>query len=275
MKYLRRRTIVRALTIIAALYALIGIVYYHAQERILFRPEPVSVDFTYNFSIPFRETFVRHHPGADLHITQFPVPEGVPRNGIVIYLHGNRRNVSWYADRVPFFTGRGYEVWMPDYPGFGKSTGSLEEEILYEYAKQTYLMARAEIVSDSIWVYGRSMGSGVAAWLATGYQLKGLVLETPYRSIPSLVSTWLPIWPTRRLSKFQLPVEEYLLRVSEPITILHGTDDRVIPYGHSTGLRKVLKPGDQFVTIDGAGHNDIPRFEAYTRVMDSLFIPQR
>lgn len=275
MKSLRRRTIVRIITIFAALYALIGIVYYHAQERILFRPEPVAVDFTYNFPIPFRETLVRHHPGADLHITQFPVPAGIPGRGIVIYLHGNRRNVSWYVDRVPFFTGRGYEVWMPDYPGFGKSTGSLEEEMLYEYAKQTYLMARAEVVPDSIWVYGRSMGSGVAAWLATGYPLKGVVLETPYRSIPSLVSTWLPIWPTGRLSKFQLPVEEHLPGISVPVTILHGTDDRVIPYRHATGLRKVLKSGDRFVTIEGAGHNDIPRFEVYTRVMDSLLIPQK
>ena len=274
MKSLRQRTIVRTLTIMAALYALIGIVYYHAQERILFRPEPVAVDAAYNFSIPFRETFVRHHPGADLHITRFPVPAGASRRGIVIYLHGNRRNVSWYADRVPFFTGRGYEVWMPDYPGFGKSTGNLEEEMLYEYAKQTYLMARAESVPDSIWVYGRSMGSGIAAWLATRYPLKALVLETPYRSIPSLVSTWLPIWPTGRLSKFQLPVEEYLQDISVPVTILHGTDDQVIPYRHATGLRKVLKPGDRFVTIDGAGHNDLPRFDAETRVMDSLLIPQ-
>ena len=274
MNSLRRRTIIRITTIFVFIYALIGIVFYHAQDRILFRPVAVASDFKYGFSIPSQEVMIRHHPGADLHITKFPVSPDISRKGVVIYLHGNRRNVSWYADRVPFFTARGYEVWMPDYPGFGKSTGPLEEEMLYEYAKQTYLMARATSAPDSIWVYGRSMGTGVAAWLSSKVAVKGLVLETPYRSIPSLVSTWMPVWPTKRLSKFDLPVEEYLLRVAAPVTILHGTKDRVIPFSHAEGLRAVLKSGDRFVSIAGAGHNDLPAYDLYTRVMDSLLIPR-
>ena len=118
MKPLRRRTVIRIATIIVLIYALIGIVYYHAQERILFRGVAVASDFDYGFSIPSQEMMIRHHPGAELHITKFPVSSGIARKGVVIYLHGNRRNVSWYADRVPFFTARGYDVWMPDYPGF-------------------------------------------------------------------------------------------------------------------------------------------------------------
>ena len=275
MKPLRRRTVLRIVTVIAFFYALTGIVYYHAQERILFRPVAVAADFRYSFSIPSQEILIRHHPGADLHITKFPASPDVERKGLLIYLHGNRRNVTWYADRVPFFTARGYDVWMPDYPGFGKSTGSLEESMLYEYAKQTYLMARVECAPDSIWVYGRSMGTGVAAWLSSKVAVRGLVLETPYRSIPSLVSTWMPIWPTQRLSRFELPVEEYLPRVSVPVTIVHGTKDRVIPLSHADGLRSVLKPGDRFVTVEGAGHNDLPAHDDYVQVMDSLLIPRK
>ena len=274
MKPLRRRTVLRILTLIAFFYALIGIVYYHAQERILFRPVAVSSDSSYAFSIPSEEIMIHHHPGADLHITKFPASADVVRKGVVIYLHGNRRNVTWYVDRVPFFTARGYDVWMPDYPGFGKSTGPLEEAMLYEYAKQTYMLARVECAPDSIWVYGRSMGTGVAAWLSSKVAVKGLVLETPYRSIPSLVSTWMPIWPTQRLSRFELPVEDYLLRVSVPVTMLHGTKDRVIPLSHAGRLRSVLKPGDRFVTIEGGGHNDLPAHEVYVKVMDSLLIPR-
>ncbi len=222
----------------------------------------------------YEEIRINHHPGADLHITKFPVPAERPRKGIVIYFHGNRRNVSWYVDRVPFFTDRGYEVWMPDYPGFGKSTGPLEEPILYEYARQTYLMARGQCSPDSIWAYGRSMGTGVAAWLASVVSVRGLVLETPYQSIPELVSTWLPVWPTRRLSRFNLPVTEYLRRVAEPVTIFHGTDDRVIPWRHAAGLQSILKPGDRFVTIDGGGHNDLTDHPLYTGMLDTLLIPQ-
>jgi pimeloyl-ACP methyl ester carboxylesterase len=272
---LRRKIIIRILTLIAFIYALIGIIYYHAQERLLFRPVAVASDFSYDFTIPFQETFIHHHPGADIHITKFPVAADIARKGIVIYFHGNRNNVSWYVDRVPYFTGRGYEVWMPDYPGFGKSTGPMEESMLYEYARQTYLMAKADCASDSIWVYGRSLGTGVAAWLASKVSVKGVVLETPYQSIPDLVSTWMPIWPMRRLSRFELPVMNYLQNVTEPVTIFHGTDDGLISWRHASGLQSLLKSGDRFVTITGAGHNDIPTYDTYVRVMDTLFTLQK
>ena len=146
--------------------------------------------------------------------------------------------------------------------------------MLYEYARQTFLMAKRETAMDSIWVYGRSIGTGVAAWLASVVSVRGLMLETPFQSIPDLVSTWMPIWPTRRLSRFDLPVAAYLQRVTEPVTIFHGTDDRVIPWKHASGLRSVLKPGDRFVTIDGGGHYDLPGHTLYTRVLDTLLIPR-
>jgi pimeloyl-ACP methyl ester carboxylesterase len=271
---LRKRTLIRILTVSALLYALVGIAYYHAQERILFRSVAVPMDHRYDFGMPSEEVFVTIKSGTVLHITKFPVTADVPKRGTILYFHGNRRNVSWYADRVPFFTSRGYEVWMPDYPGFGKSTGMLDEETLYEFARQTYLMARKRNAPDSMLIYGRSMGTGIAAWLASQRPARGLVLETPYRSIPSLVGTWMPIWPVGRLSRFRLPAEEYLLRVSMPVSILHGSEDRVIPISHAAGLRAVLKGGDRFTRVEGAGHNDLPGYAAYTKEMDSLLIPR-
>jgi pimeloyl-ACP methyl ester carboxylesterase len=271
---LRKRTLIRILTFFALLYAVVGIAYYHAQERILFRSVAVAPDHRYDFGMASEEVFVTLRQGTMMHITKFPVTGEVPKRGTILYFHGNRRNVSWYAERVPFFTSRGYEVWMPDYPGFGKSTGSLDEETLYAFARQAYLMARKRNAPDSILIYGRSMGTGIAAWLASQRPARGLVLETPYRSIPSLVATWMPIWPVRRLSRFQLPTEEYLLRVSMPVSMFHGTKDGVIPIAHAAGLQAVLKPGDRFITIDGAGHNDLPAHVSYTRAMDSLLIPQ-
>lgn len=261
------------MTVFALLYAVVGIAYFHAQERLLFRGEAVDPDHHYDFGIPFEELTVSLRPGSMLHITKFPANDSVPKRGTILYFHGNRRNVSWYADRVPFFTSRGYEVWMPDYPGFGKSTGELNEETLYEFARQTYLMARKRTSTDSILIYGRSMGTGIAAQLAAERSARSLVLETPYRSIPSLVAVWMPIWPVRRLSRFQLPTEEYLRRVSIPVVILHGSKDRVIPFSQASGLKDVLKPGDRFVEVPGGGHNNLPDFDIYRQALDSLLNP--
>src|SRR5690606_14917983 len=82
----------------------------------------------------------------------------LPVKGAVIYLHGNKKNISHYAAYAKTFTSRGFEVWMPDYPGFGKSTGTLTEDLIHQFAVQTYKLARGKFSSDSIFIYGKSLG---------------------------------------------------------------------------------------------------------------------
>jgi hypothetical protein len=69
---------------------------------------------------------------------------------------------------------------------------------------------------------------------------------------------------------YKLPTYQYLQNVIAPVTILHGTDDHIIPYRNANRLRPLLKPNDQFITIEGGGHNDLSTFPLFQQKLDSL-----
>ena len=178
----------------------------------------------------------------------------------MLYFHGNRDNVNRYAKYAANFTKHGYEVWITDYPGYGKTTGNLTEENLYMQAKEVYKLASSKFRQRHIIVYGKSLGSGIASYLASKKPCRRLILETPYYSIPDLFSSYAPFYPTDAMSHFKLPTGEYLREIHIPVTIFHGNDDWIIPYRCAAKLKKFLKPGDEFVTIDKGSHNDLNDF---------------
>ena len=159
---------------------------------------------------------------------------------------------------------------MIDYPGYGKSTGPLTEQRLYDFAEQLYRLARIKFSGDSIVIYGKSLGTGVAAWLASRKACKQLILETPYYSITSLCSRYFPLYPIERLIHYKIPSYEYLKQVIAPVSIFHGTADWVITYSNAQRLIPSLKKTDEFITIPGGSHNDLNDFPLFHHKLDSL-----
>ena len=160
---------------------------------------------------------------------------------------------------------------MVDYPGFGKAKGKATEALMYEEAKQLYLLARKKYTPEQIIIYGKSIGTGVASWLASVRDCRHLILETPYYSIPSLLQPVLGIYPLKRLLHFQFPTYQYLPIVKAPVTILHGTDDGVIRYSNASKLIPLLKKNDHFVTIEGGSHNNLSDYPIFQQtILDVL-----
>lgn len=265
----KNRKMLRWIKVITSVYCLAGIGAYTFQEKFLFHPAALKADAAFNFSNPYKEVNLPVDHSTKYNIVQFTVP-GNNIRGVVLYFHGNRDNINHYAYAADNFTKHGYEVWMIDYPGFGKSTGKLTEQTLYDQALQIYKMARVRFQPDSIIIYGRSLGSGVATQLASIRDCKRLILETPYYSIPSLASTWLWMYPVERMIKYKFPTNEYLKKVTAPVTIFHGTDDGVIPYKNAVRLKEDLKEGDEFITISNGSHNDLKNYKEMTEKLDSV-----
>ena len=268
----RRKKWLLWLNILLAIYLLGGVAVYFFQDHILFHPEKTDRKTPYTFTAPFNEVNVALDGAYNMNIIQFTVPDSLAK-GVVLYFHGNKKNVAWYAANAQLFTKNGYEVWMPDYPGYGKSTGTLTESKLYEYALQLYIMARSKYGADSIVLYGKSLGTGIASWLASKKSCRQVILESPYYSMTSLAAHYFPVYPVGKLLKYKLPSYEYLSIVNAPVTIFHGTADNVIPYSNAAQLKAVLKPSDRFITITGGGHNDLPQSAAFIQSLDSLLHP--
>lgn len=246
-----------------------GISLYYLQDYFLFHPKKLAADHAFSFKIPFKEFQIPVNKTDTISLIKFFPSDSFPK-GVVVFFHGNMENVEYYERFVPAFTKHGFEVWMPDYPGYGKSTGERNEKKLYETAWLVQKLAMNKYHSDSIIVYGKSLGTGIAAYVATVSKCKQLILETPYYSISGLFARYAFIYPTSAMIRYKIPTGEFLEEVKVPVTIFHGTSDHIIPYRFAEKLKVSLKPGDQFITIPGGKHNDLPNSEIYQRAMDSL-----
>jgi alpha-beta hydrolase superfamily lysophospholipase len=255
--------------IILVIYIVCGIALYFLQEKFLFHPEKLPEDHVFSFSIPFKEINLAVNNEKNISIVQFTVPDSVCK-GVVLYFHGNRKNIERYAPFASNFTKNNYEVWMMDYPGFGKSTGERTEQIIYDDAKELYKMARARFSKDSLIIYGKSIGTGIASQLASVKDCKRLILETPYYSIEALFNRFAFIYPVSLMSNYHFPTHQYFEKIDAPITIFHGTDDGVVPYSNAKRLIKLAKPGAELITIEKGEHNNLNDFPLFHQKLDSV-----
>lgn len=263
-----RRKWVRGVKIGLLVYCSIGIAAYYLQEKFFFHPATIEANKAYKISQPHREVIIPYDSRTNYSLIQFTTRDTA--KGVVLYFHGNQDNAEHYAANAPAFTSKGYEVWMVDYPGFGKSTGTLTEAALYQQALEVYKMARVRFAPGDIVIYGRSLGSGIATQLASIRDCKSLVLETPYYSFTSLARRFLWMYPVDQMMKYKFPTYSFLEKVTAPVTICHGTDDGVIPFSNAKRLEPILKPQDEFVTVEGGSHNDLSSSPQLRHKIDSL-----
>jgi len=267
----KRKIIFRWIKVIVLLYSMIGIALFYLQEKFLFHPVAINRNVSWKFDVPFEEVDIPMNETDTVNLVKFFPNDSTPK-GVVLYYHGNKENIGRYAKFAKLFTKHGYEVWMEDYPGFGKSVGERNEKQLYEEAVQVYKLAASQYHADSIIIYGKSFGTGIAAYTAAAGNAKRLILETPYYSIPALFSCYAPVYPNERMSVYKIPVNEYLAGIKYPVTIFHGTDDGVIPYRCAKRLKEVLKHKDEFITIEGGNHHNLNEYPLFQKKMDSLLL---
>jgi len=250
-------------------YLLLCAGFYFYQHLFFFHPKALPADYQFSFAQKFEEKQVLLNKKTLIDIVQFKTEDSVPK-GVVLYFHGNRQNIERYAEYAQNFTRHGFECWMVDYPGYGKSTGEITQENMQTMAFQFYKMARAKYDKGSIVIYGKSLGTGIAAYLASVQDCKQLILETPYYSMASLARRYAPFMPVNQLIKMNFTTGDYFKNITAPITIFHGLQDEVIPFSNAMKLIPGMKKGDRFVPIPGGRHNDLPSKKIYQAMLDSL-----
>jgi alpha-beta hydrolase superfamily lysophospholipase len=231
---------------------------YVWQERVLFFPTPLAQDTRFSYPMAHEEVFI-DVPGATLHgiLLKNPAPRG-----LIFYLHGNGGNVQSWTSGAQFYKDLNVDLFMLDYRGFGKSTGQIGSEAqLHADARAAWEAIARRYPGKPIALFGRSLGSGIAAKLATAVNPAATVLISPYRSIRAMAHEVYPFVPTA-LVRYPLDTEAHIARVPAPLTLIHGAQDHVIPLAHSQAL-KARAPRAKLVVIDNAGHNDLQEIDSY------------
>ncbi|MBS1604049.1 MAG: alpha/beta hydrolase [Bacteroidetes bacterium] len=268
-----KKQLLRWAKLLVLLYCIVGIAWYYGQNKLIFHPVPVRRQATWSFGRPFKELNIPYDTATNINVIQFTAtdrPKDSTAKGVVLFFHGSSGNIEDYSPVADGITPKGYEIWMIDYPGYGKSSGPVSEKILYRNALLFYKLARSRWQPGQIILYGKGLGTGIAAQLASVRDCRRLILESPYFSLTSLFRRYLFMYPVSQMLHFHLPTNEYLPDVSAPVTIFHGDDDRTIPYGNSARLKPLLKRKDEFITIPGGGHNDLHSFPFFRQKLDSL-----
>lgn len=251
--------------VLIAIYALVTLLAYNFQERLIFFPSKMPLNHEYDFCQSFEEIFIDTEDGARLNGVHIKQPES---KGVIIYFHGNSGNVSHLIHVANMFSRNGYESILIDYRTYGKSTGELSESALYEDAQLFYDYAKNRYDEKNILVYGRSFGTSIATYLASMNKPKKLILESPFYSAVDLGQHRFPFLAVSLLSNFRFPTHKYIKDVEGEIYIFHGKEDFVVPYDSSKRLFKAI-PGTNkhLITIEKGGHNYLQDYEAFKNGM--------
>jgi pimeloyl-ACP methyl ester carboxylesterase len=245
---------------ILAGYAALVIIAYLVQDKFIFKPEKLSADFTFQYDTPFDELFFDVEPGVRINGLHFYREEPA---GLLLYLHGNTRSIKGWAKCAKDFYRYNYDVVLVDYRGFGKSTGKRSEKEMLNDIQFVYESLAKKYSEQHLIVYGRSIGSGFAAKIASDNYPRYLILDAPYYSFQKVVERFLPILPVRFVLRYHLRTDLWIASVKCPIYIIHGTRDWLIPIKQSERLQKINPQKITLIRIQGGGHNNLPSFPEY------------
>lgn len=247
------------LYIIIGYVVLIAIVYF-VQERFIFKPEKLHADFKYEYDVPFKELFFDVEPGVSINGLHFTVNKPL---GLILYFHGNSRSIKGWAKYAKDFFRYNYDVVLVDYRGFGKSTGKRSERDMLKDMQFVYDTLAVQYTEHHIIVYGRSLGSGFAAKIASDNKPRYLILDAPYFSFTKAIERFFPILPIRFLLRFHLRTDKWIRHVNCHTYILHGTKDWLLPISNSEKLQAINPGKITLIRIHGGGHNNLPTFNEY------------
>ncbi len=230
-------------------------------EKLIFRPVKLNPDYHFHFDSNFEE--INFYPESHIAINALHFKVKNPR-GIILYFHGNKDNLARWGTISSELTRYNYDVIAIDYRSYGKSSGTLSEDTFFSDALFCYSQIQETLSPSKIIIYGRSLGTGVASWLAQKVNPDKLILETPYYDMHDLISNYFPSFLFKNKLNFKLKSYSYLINTQFPILILHGTKDSVVPYSSGQKLFESLQnPLKKLITFNVGKHNNLNSFQKY------------
>lgn len=260
MKFLRK--ILYALFVFGViLYLGVCAFLYFKQENFIFHPKALPADYKFAFKgAQFEERNIIANDGAKLSGLLFKADSS---KGLIFYLHGNAGALDTWGPVAESYNQLGYDVFIIDYRGFGKSEGTISsEKQFYNDIRAAYTDLQRDYAENTIVILGYSIGTGPAAMLASETNSKMLILLAPYFSLTDMMRNRFPLIPTFLL-QYKFATNEFLKKTKVPVFIFHGDTDDVINYEASLKLKEYLKPNGKLTILRNQGHgkmNDNPEY---------------
>jgi pimeloyl-ACP methyl ester carboxylesterase len=243
------KNVVIAITLFVIIYITVGVLLFKSQRNFLYFPTP-AIDHNFDEIIFSNE---------NESISTIVINKG--KEKAILYFGGNGESVASSApDFAYIFTS--HTVYLVNYRGYGGSSGKPEEKGLYSDAQ--YIFDQIRLRHQDVAVIGRSLGSGVATFVASKREIEKLVLITPFDSIQNVAQQKLWFYPMSILLKDKFDSLSRVKQIKAQTLLIIAEYDEVIGIKHTNSLVKAF-PASQIIveTIENAGHNTLSADERY------------
>jgi uncharacterized protein len=236
------------MTIIVIVVVGFPLLMYLAQDSLIFHPQPMAESRRLALSqrASVESLFIDAADGTRLHAWH------ARGDSLVIYFGGNAEEVSWMLDEAARRT-PGIGWLLVDYRGYGASGGSPSEKALVEDAIRWHDQMSRQY--RKIYVFGRSLGSGVAVQLAAQRPVAGVMLVAPFDSLVEVGKRHYPFLPVSWMLKHRFDSVALAPKIKAPLLCVVATDDEIIPAEHAKRLYDAWGGEKRWVGLEGAGHN--------------------
>lgn len=271
MKRLRRIAIGAGIVAVLAYAMVLGAMYFFQRDfqydrggQLLALSETKLAEAELVSFVTFNGPAVKMERGSQLLYVETDGPLGSltgwyqpPAAGkpLIVYFRGNAQSFSREHERFEAFVADGYGFLAFDYRGFPGSPGEVSEANILADGLAAYDWAAAKGFPIVLW--GRSLGSGPATYVASLRDADALLLETPFDSAVSVAADRYWFLPVGLLMSDQFPVDAWIKDVSEPVFVAHGTADRTIGVSHGERVHALAPNPDELWIEPGAGHSDM------------------
>lgn len=248
------RALIALLLTLALAYLALLLLLFAVQGRLLYFPTRAIEATPADAGLAYEEVGLRAADGVRLQAWYVPAPGD---RGTILFFHGNGGNLSHRLDTLRLLHRLGWSTLILSYRGYGRSEGTPTERGTYLDAEAAWrhLVEDRGIPAERVVVFGRSLGGGVAAWLAERHPPGGLILESTFTSVPDLAAGIYPLLPVRLLVRHRYPTLSRLPRIRAPVLVVHGREDEIIPFRHGQRLYDAAREPKAFLEIRGS-HNE-------------------
>lgn len=228
------------------------------ENRLTFYPTSELEELPESYNLPYEEVLLKPAGGGTIHGWYFPAAE--ENAPVLVIFHGNAGNISHRLYWLTPFVRRGNGALLFDYRGYGSSVGKPSEKSFQEEAIAVwdYLVGTRALAAQRLVLFGRSLGSVPAAYLAAERKVGGLILEGAFRRGADMVQQIFGFLPLHWLMKNRWEVAEALSRTRVPTLIIHGTADEVVPFKLGEKLAETKGPTRlDWWPVAGGSHLDL------------------
>jgi alpha-beta hydrolase superfamily lysophospholipase len=241
----------------------------YLQEKVVFLPIVLPDSHEFDFEGNFEECFLETPNQGQINALHFKIEYS---KGVILYFHGNAGNLHRWGKIASFFTEFGYDVFVADYRGYGKSSGPKNEAFLFSDAQFCYDLVKEKYGAENVVIYGRSLGGSFATKIASENKAKKVILEAAFFNLQDMASRWIPFAATEKISPkmtYHFLSNEFIQNIKCPLYHFHGTKDFVVPIKSGKKLFGVFEKAQpqiekKFIEISGGSHDNLISFEEFS-----------